>query len=132
MKKLIKSLFALAVVFSVTVLSSCGGAPNVSGIIDKHDAGETLTEADYSALIDYAAAAMDESIPVIKDMKEAMESGDVDKIAEVEASQKAIEEKYEHMDKIGEIIMGASEEEVGEDNIKKFEELFTKTMEAAM
>ena len=105
----------------------CGGAP-----LDKHDAGETLTEADYSALIDYAAAAMDESIPVIKDMKEAMESGDADKIAEVEASQKAIEEKYEHMDKIGEIIMGASEEEVGEDNIKKFQELITKAMEAAM
>ena len=132
MKKLITSLFALAVVFSVTVLSSSGGAPNVSAIIDKHDAGETLTEADYSALIDYAAAAMDENIPVIKDKKEAIESGDADKIAEVEALEKAIEEKYEHMEKIGEIIMGASEEEIGEDNIKKFQELITKAMEAAM
>lgn len=131
MKKLISSLFA--VVLSVVVLSSCGGgAADVSGIIEKHKAGETLTEADYSALIEYFDDAVTESIPLAKEMQEVMESGDADKIKELEASQKAIEEKYKHMEDVSSIIMGASEEEAGEANVKKLQEIITKAMEAAM
>lgn len=110
----------------------CGGAPDVSGILDKHDAGETLIEADYSALIEYFDDAVTESIPLAKEMQEVMESGDADKIKELEASQKAIEEKYKHMEDVSSIIMGASEEEAGEANVKKLQEIITKAMEAAM
>ncbi len=120
MKKLIKSLFA--VVLSAVVLSSCGGAPSVDGIIEKYDAGTELTEADYSALIDYAKAAFDETLPLIEKAKSAMEDGDFDAIASLEEDVKAIKAKFEHMEIVAEILQDADEAQLGEDNVKAFKE----------
>ena len=126
MKKLISSLFAFAVIFSMTVLASCGGAPNVSKIIEKHDNGEALTEADYSALIDYANAAMDEVIPILKEITEASEKGDFDAIKDIEEKGKELEAKYSDMDKVVDIIDSASSEDLGESNTAKAKKMFEK------
>ena len=129
MKKLISSLFA--VVLSVVVLSSCGGAPSVDGIIEKYDAGTELTEADYSALIDYAQAAFDETLPLIEKAKSAMEDGDFEAIASLEEDSKAIEEKFVHIDKVGKILKNADEAQLGEANAKKFKEFEETAREMA-
>lgn len=129
MKKLISSLFA--VVLSVVVLSSCGGAPSVDGIIEKYDAGTELTEADYSALIDYAQAAFDETLPLIEKAKSAMEDGDFEAIASLEEDSKAIEEKFVHINKVGEILHNADEAQLGEANAKKFKEFEETAREMA-
>ena len=126
MKKLISSLFAFAVIFSMTVLASCGGAPNVSKIIEKHDNGEALTEADYSALIDYANAAMDEVIPILKELTEATEKGDFDAVKDFDKKAEDLDAKYPDMSKVVTIIDSASSEDLGESNAAKAQKLMEK------
>ena len=126
MKKLISSLFAFAVIFSMTVLASCGGAPNVSKIIEKHDNGEALTEADYSALIDYADAAMDEVIPILKELTEATEKGDFDAVKDFDKKAEDLDAKYPDMSKVVTIIDSASSEDLGESNAAKAQKLMEK------
>ena len=126
MKKLISSLFAFAVIFSMTVLASCGGAPNVSKIIEKHDNGEALTEADYSALIDYADAAMDDAISILKEMQEASEKGDFDALKDVEKKGKDFEAKYPDLNNVADIIENVSDEELRESNVAKAEKMLEK------
>ena len=126
MKKLISSLFAFAVIFSMTVLASCGGAPNVSKIIEKHDNGEALTESDYSALIDYADAAMDEVIPILKELTEATEKGDFDAVKDFDKKAEDLDAKYPDMSKVVTIIDSASSEDLGESNAAKAQKLMEK------
>ena len=126
MKKLISSLFAFAVIFSMTVLASCGGAPNVSKIIEKHDNGEALTEADYSALIDYADAAMDDAISILKEMQEASEKGDFDAVKDFDKKAEDLDAKYPDMSKVVTIIDSASSEDLGESNAAKAQKLMEK------
>lgn len=127
MKKLISSLFA--VVLSVVVLSSCGGAPDVSGILDKHDAGETLTEADYSTLLDYMEGAMSEMLPIAKEAQEAVANEDMEKAMEISQEVEAIAKKYEHADAVGNLLRSANLDEA---NAERLEKLMEKAMEVAM
>ena len=126
MKKLISSLFAFAVIFSMTVLASCGGAPDVSKVIEKHDNGEALTEADYSALIDYADAALDGANSILKEITEATEKGDFDALKDLEKKGEELEAKYPDMSKVADIIQNASGEEMGESNVAKVEIMMEK------
>lgn len=130
MKKLFSSLLTLAVVAVMAVLTSCGGgAPDVTSIVDKYNNGEELTDADYSALLDYTNAALDEALPLAKEAMAAMEDGDMEKVASLEEESKAIEAKYEHMEIVGQIIAGA-QSGFSEENMEKAAEIAKKSMEA--
>lgn len=97
MKKLVSTLFALAVIVSMTVLTSCSGGPSnesVGKIVEKYNNGDQLTEADYSTLLDYADAAFDEALPVAKEAQEAVNSGDMDKLKKIQEKSEKIESKY--------------------------------------
>lgn len=114
----------------MTVLSSCGGTPDVGGIIEKYNAGEELTESDYSTLLDYMDVALSEVLPLAKEAQEAEESGDEDKIKELEEKGLELEAKYEHVETIDQIFTSASEEDLGEANTKKLQELMQKSISA--
>ena len=130
MKKLISSLFAFAVIFSMTVLASCGGAPNVSKIIEKHDNGEQLTQADYSALLDYVDAAMDEALPIVKEIQEAAMNGDQSKIESLQKKAENLENKFPDMEKALDIIENASDADMGAANVEKGKKLIKKMTES--
>lgn len=130
MKKLITSLFAFAAILSMTVLSSCGGgAPDVKDIIKKYDAGEKLTEGDYSELIDYLEASFDELIPLAKEYEK------INTLTEYE-DRKALKEKiflkqfeYANQDKVGLILDCALEEELGMENYDRFQKLLEEVVQ---
>lgn len=119
MKKLFSTLFAFAMIMSLTALASCskkeGEGKNVptssevAKILDKSD----LTNADYSVLLDYVEGAFDEMLPWWKELK-AGESGDFDKAEEIAKKAEAIEKKYDMMNKVIPVVENASDEQLGE------------------
>lgn len=134
MKKLFSTLFALAVIVSMTVLSSCGGVNNASvgKIIEKADNGEKLTEADYGTLIDYVDAAMDDMLPLYKEVQEAQESGNFDKLQDIQKKGEKLEAKYEHMEKALALIDRADDSDLGEANMEKGLKLIKKMSDAGL
>ncbi|MDE6756915.1 MAG: hypothetical protein K2J66_07195 [Muribaculaceae bacterium] len=133
MKKLISTLFALAVIVSMTVLTSCGSKVDnatVGKIVEKYDNGDDLTEAEYGTLLDYVDAAMDDALPIIKDMQDAVADGDMVKLQKLTKKGEELDGKYEYMDKAGKILDKVDESELGEANVKKIEALAKKISDA--
>lgn len=133
MKKLISTLFALAVIVSMTVLTSCGSKVDnatVGKIVEKYDNGDDLTEAEYGTLLDYVDAAMDDALPIIKDMQDAVADGDMVKLQKLTKKGEELDGKYEYMDKAGRILDKVDESELGEANVKKIEALAKKISDA--
>lgn len=128
MKKLFATLFSLALIVSLTTLTSCGGPSNesVKKIIEKYDNDVDLTEADYSTLLDYVDAGMDDVIPVMKDAQDAAKDGDMKKLQKLQEKAEKLQEKYTYMDEVLEIIERADDDELGEANTKKAEKLLEK------
>lgn len=129
MKKLFTTMFSLALIISLSVLASCGGAPSkasVDKVIEKYDASEELTESDYSVLIDYISAAMDDALPLAKEMKKAYENDDYDKIEKLQKKAEKIEEKYPDMEDALSIIQRADDDELGTKNVEKAKKLLRK------
>lgn len=136
MKKLFTTMFSLALILSLTVLSSCSSGPSsesVKQIIDKYDNDDKLTEADYGVLIDYMSAGIDEAIPLAKDLNKAIEKGDYEKAEKIAEKAEEIEKKYPHMTKVADIFdSGVNEDDLGEANVKKIEKLADKLSEAGL
>lgn len=133
MKKLISSLFALAVIVSMTVLTSCGdkaASVDVSKIVENYDNGAKMTEADYSALLDYVDAAMDEALPLAKEIQEAALSGNLDKAEDLQKKAEKIEAKYPDMEKALNIIENAEDSDMGAANVEKGKKLIKKITSA--
>ena len=133
MKKLIWTLFAFAVIVSMTVLTSCGSKVDnatVGKIVEKYDNGDDLTEAEYGTLLDYVDAAMDDALPIIKDMQDAVADGDMVKLQKLTKKGEELDGKYEYMDKAGKILDKVDESEIGEANVKKIEALAKKISDA--
>lgn len=131
MKKIFSTIFAVAVIVSMAVLTSCGGAPgnaDVAKIIDKYDDGEKLTEKDYSNLIDYYDAAMDEALPFAEDMQKYVEKGDMENAGKIMEKVEKIENKYEHAGRVAYILSGLNKEDLGESNALKMKELTEKAI----
>lgn len=129
MKKLFTAMFSLAMIISLSVLTSCGGAPSnsdVKKVIEKYDDKGELSEKDYAVLLDYIDAGMDEAVPVAKEIKKAYEDGDDDKMESLEKKANKIEEKYPHMKEALDIIERASDDELGDANYKKAEKILKK------
>lgn len=129
MKKLFSTLFALAVIVSMTMLTSCSSGPSnesVGKIIEKYNNGDKLTEADYTTLIDYADAALDEALPVAKEAKEALNSGDMDKLEKIKEKSEKIESKYKYMEEAMNIVEKADADELGSANGEKLLKLAKK------
>lgn len=129
MKKLVSTLFALAVIVSMTVLTSCSGGPSnesVGKIVEKYNNGDQLTEADYSTLLDYADAAFDEALPVAKEAQEAVNSGDMDKLKKIQEKSEKIESKYKYMEEAMNIVEKADVDELGAANGEKLLKLAKK------
>lgn len=120
MKKLFSTLFAFAMIMSLTALASCskkeGEGKNVptssevAKILDKSD----LTNAYYSVLLDYVEGAFDEMLPLMEEAQKAGESGDFDKAEEIAKKAEAIEKKYDMMNKVIPVVENASDEQLGE------------------
>ena len=132
MKKLISTLFALAVIVSMTVLTSCGGVDNaaVGKIVEKYDNGDDLTEAEYGTLIDYVDAAMDDALPIIKDMQDAVADGDMVKLQKLSKKGDELDGKYEYMNQAGTILGHADESMLGDANVKRLEAMAKKISDA--
>ena len=132
MKKLISSMFALAVIVSMTVLTSCGGGSkvDVSKVIENYNKGEQLTQADYSALLDYVDAAMDEALPIVKEIQEAAMNGDQSKIESLQKKAENLENKFPDMEKALDIIENASDADMGAANVEKGKKLIKKMTES--
>ena len=92
MKKLITAVFTFVAIASMTVLSSCGGAPSneeVGEIINKFESGDKLSEGDYGTLISYISAAVDDIASINKEIQEVAE-----KMGYPECPSKAIIETF--------------------------------------
>lgn len=134
MKKLFTAMFTLAMIISLSVLTSCGGAPSnndVKKIIEKYDDKGELSEKEYGVLIDYFDAAMDEALPIAKEMMKAQKNGDYDKAEELNKKGEKIGEKYKYSQEAFDIISSASEKELGKSNAQKAKKLASKFYEAA-
>ena len=100
MKKIFATLFAFAAIASMTMLTSCGGAPSneeIKKIVDRYDEGggsNELNDKDYDMLISYLEAAVNEALPLAKEMKKADENDDYDKVKELNKKNEQLEEKY--------------------------------------
>lgn len=135
MKKLFSTLFALAVVVSMTMLTSCSGGPSnesVGKIIEKYQNGDKLTEADYGTVIDYVDAAMDDVIPLYKEVQEAQENSDMDKLKSLQDKAMKLQEKYSKMDGAIAIMDSADDAELGEANVEKAKKLIEKMQNAGI
>lgn len=135
MKKLFSTLFALAVVVSMTMLTSCSsGSSNesVGKIIEKYQNGDKLTEADYGTVIDYVDAAMDDVIPLYKEVQEAQENSDMDKLKSLRDKAMKLQEKYSKMDGAIAIMDSADDAELGEANVEKAKKLIEKMQNAGI
>lgn len=129
MKKLFSTLFAFAVIVSMTMLTSCSSGPSnesVGKIVEKYQNGDQLTEADYTTLLDYAEAALDEALPVAKEAQEIAKSGDMDKIKKFQEKSEKIESKYKYMEEAMDIVENADVEELGAANGEKVLKLVKK------
>lgn len=129
MKKLISSLFALAVIVSMTVLTSCGGGVDnakVGKIVEKSNNNEQLTEADYGTLLDYVDAAMDDALPIFKDVQAAIADGDMEKVASLKEKAEKLETKYPYMNEALSIIEYADDSELGAANQEKGKKILEK------
>lgn len=135
MKKLFSTLFALAVVVSMTMLTSCSSGPSnesVGKIIEKYQNGDKLTEADYGTVIDYVDAAMDDVIPLYKEVQEAQENSDMDKLKSLRDKAMKLQEKYSKMDGAIAIMDSADDAELGEANVEKAKKLIEKMQNAGI
>lgn len=129
MKKLISSLFALAVIVSMTVLTSCGGGVDnakVGKIVEKSNNNEQLTEADYGTLLDYIDAAMDDALPIYKDVQAAIADGDMEKVVSLKEKAEKLETKYPYMTEALSIIEYADDSELGAANQEKGKKILEK------
>lgn len=135
MKKLFSTLFALAVIVSMTVLTSCSGGPSnesVGKIIEKYNSGDQLTEADYGTIIDYVDAAMDDVLPIYQEVQKAYENQDMDKIKSLQEKSMKLQEKYSNMDGAIAIMDRADDAELGEANVEKAKKLVEKMKNAGI
>lgn len=83
MKKIFATIFAFIAIASMTMLSSCGGAPSneeVGEIIYKYESHDKLSERDYGTLIRYISAAVDDIAPINKEMLEVAKKIEFPKI----------------------------------------------------
>lgn len=135
MKKVMSALFALVVLASMCVLTSCGSsAPSneeVKKVVDKHDEGEELTEGDYSIAVDYLVASFEEALPIMKKINDAQNDGDFEKAKKIKDEEIAkLEEKYKYTQDVLFILEGNCHENIiGEKNYKKIEDLRKKFKE---
>lgn len=135
MKKLFSTLFALAVIVSMTMLTSCSGGPSnesVGKIIEKYNNGDQLTEADYGTVIDYVDAAMDDVIPLYKEVQDAQENSDMDKLKSLQDKAMKLQEKYSKMDGAIAIMDSTDDAELGEANVEKAKKLIEKMQNAGI
>ena len=113
----------------MTMLTSCSSGPSnesVGKIVEKYNNGDKLTEADYTTLLDYAEAALDEALPVAKEAQEIAKSGDMDKIKKFQEKSEKIESKYKYMEAAMDIVENADVEELGAANGEKVLKLVKK------
>lgn len=127
MKKLITTLFSLAIIMSMTILTSCSSAPSdadVSSVLTKYQSGSELTKADYDILLNYAEAAIDEMAPLAK---KAENAESMEEIADIIKKGEKIEKKYKYMDNVVDILDNADDADLGskgEALVKKLEDLY--------
>lgn len=116
MKKLFTAIFSFAMVMTMTVLASCGGAPSsadIEKIIDKYNDDEQLTPGDYNDLISYVDAAIDEVEPIMKKKEQARENDDYDRVDKYDDELEALEDKYEYYSDALRIIRHADDDDLG-------------------
>lgn len=121
MKKLFTTLFAFAIVVSMSVLASCGGAPSNERVEELMNKPE-LSEDDYGELISYVEAAADEAIPVYQ----KLETAQCDAAAELEAKADALDEKYKYFGEVLFMLDHATSEELGAANVMLYNNLLDK------
>ena len=118
-------MIALAVmVITITGVSSCSSAPTnerVGGIVEKHDKGETLSEGDYSVLIEYMGNRVKELIQIEKQH----DDGELD-WKEYQEKDTEVSEKYPYGYEVQEILSD-NYDDLGKSNYDKIEKIENET-----
>ena len=112
-------LFLLAAI--IVIAAACSGSHGADAVADKLANGETLTQSDYTLLInycgDYATKAQ-----VIQDKIDNLASGDpAAKSLNEELTE--LSDKYPHTAEFFMALKSSTPEEVGSENMKKVDEL---------
>ncbi len=125
MKKLFSVFFAIV---AIVALAACGSG-DAKAVADKIDNREELTPEDYTVMTDYCVSALNEIKPLIEKAVQAQKDGDTAKAEELQEEAKELEEKYPYSQKFMQAIMTASQDELGESNSKKIQEVFESLMQ---
>lgn len=138
MKRFITAVFAFIAIASMTVLSSCGGSPSneqIKEIVDRYDDGggsNELNDKDYDMLISYLEAAVNEALPLAKEIEKADENDDYDKVKELNKKSEQLEEKYCELPGVLRIFNDVDEHEMGDARYAKIEKLRDKLKKEGM
>lgn len=125
-----KAIKFFAVAFLAVVMASCGGGYSeekakeyTKQLEESVEKGKPLD--NYAEIIDFCEAsaieALEETAPLQKEAKEAKESGDMDKVAELMKKAQEIEKKYSAMEDL-DSAMDASMSLMSDEDKKLFEE----------
>lgn len=135
MKKLISYLFALAVIVSMTVLTSCGSKvdnESVGKVVEKYDNGDELTDADYGTLLDYLDVAMEDASSLTEEAMKLQQKPDIDALKKLEKKYQDLEKKYKYIDQVSAIIGSTDESQLNESNMKKAEKILGRMSNSDM
>ena len=103
------------------IMASCGSKDDAKAVSEKIAAGETLTEADYSTMIDYCATYAQKAQPYFNIINSGADTTSKEYAdAASELAQMASDAVY--LDTFRNALFAASAKQLGEKNVKKMEE----------
>lgn len=114
-----KTLKLLSLLAVTLLLASCGG--NAESVASKIDAGESLSQADYSIIINYCGDFAKEA-QKFQNQIDALPD-DSQKAATDESKLAELKTKYPLLEKFTTALLSSNPDAVGADNVKKVNEL---------
>ncbi|MDE6408983.1 MAG: hypothetical protein K2K81_01880 [Muribaculaceae bacterium] len=103
------------------IMASCGSKNDPKAVADKIAAGEPLTEADYSAMIDYCADYAQKAQPYFNILNSGVDTTSKEYAdATNELATMATDAVY--LDAFRNALFSANAQQLGEKNVKKMEE----------
>ncbi len=117
-----KTVKLFAFMCSLVLLAACGGASqeDAATVAKKISEGQTLTQADYTTMVDYCAAFAQKADKIQKDIN--AEPNMSDAATKSTDAMASLAEEYQYVTVFGPMISASTRDEVGEENAKKIEE----------
>lgn len=116
--KVLKFISMMAVCL---IFTACAGAGDADSVAKKIDAGEKLTESDYSTIIDYCGNFAKEAQNLQNRIDGLPDSSNAVTVDETKLAD--LKQKFPLLEKFNVALMASTPEEVGADNVKKVNDL---------